>query len=499
MPDMKRFLKLATKHTFIFSIGDFAQKAVGFLLLPVYMRCLTPGDYGVLELLTILSLVFSGIVLQGIPTASFRAYSFDYGSDDLEQKDVIYTAYTYILLCSILLFSGLVASASFWSNMLFKQGDFSYYIRLVFITEFFRNTSAIPFVILRARLLSAWVAGITLFRVVVSATLTIWFVVFNDMGVLGVLYANLIVSILVFVFSPLIPLIIHRSFLLKISNEKLTRMLKFGWPLVPGIFAAWVMSSFDRYFLEHFSTRTELGLYAIGFKVSTILTIGFIGPFRKTWPAIFYPKARDSDAKEVFSRFATYFLLVGSIVSLGIICVSDHLIKLMGTRQYWDASLVVPVLVTGLLIHGLQATINMGLFVKDKTIYAPLIVISGACVNIVLNALLIPRYGMMGAGVGTMLSYVVMLTLTYGINQKFYPIEYEYRRLFHLVSVYTFIIIVNYGVHIQSFWWAIPFKTMLFISFIAFLFLTGFFTQQEVLVMRNYCIKYYSLGFKRAQ
>lgn len=495
---MKGFLKLATKHTVIFSIGDLAQKSVGFLLLPVYMRCLSPADYGVLELLTIISMVFSGAILQGLPTASFRAYSYDYLKDEEERRDAIQTAYTYILLCALILYSCLFLSASFWSDVLFKEGDFTKFIQIVFITEFFRCSSQIPFVILRARLLSAWVAGISLTRVITSASLTIWFVVFKDYGVLGVLLANMIISILVFVGSPFIPYIIHKRFRLHISIEKVKKMLVFGWPLVPGIFAAWIMTSTDRYFLEHFSTRTELGLYSIGFKLSTILSLGFIEPFRKTWPAIFFPKAQDGDAKEVFSRFATYFLLAGSIVSVFIICISDHLIQLMGSREYWNAYAVVPILVSSVLIHGFQATINLGLFVKNKTKYAPLIVICGAVSNIVFNALLIPRYGMIGAGTGTMLSHIVMLVLTYGINQKIYPIHYEYRRLSQLALAYIFIWIVNYSVHIQSFWWAIPFKAILFVSFILILFITRFFTDRELEVMKETYLKYSSLVLKRA-
>ncbi|MBN1637285.1 MAG: polysaccharide biosynthesis C-terminal domain-containing protein, partial [Deltaproteobacteria bacterium] len=239
-------------------------------------------------------------------------------------------------------------------------------------------------------------------------------------------------------------------------------------------------------------------LYSIGFKLSTILSLGFIEPFRKTWPAIFFPKAQDGDAKEVFSRFATYFLLAGSIVSVFIICISDHLIQLMGSREYWNAYAVVPILVSSVLIHGFQATINLGLFVKNKTKYAPLIVICGAVSNIVFNALLIPRYGMIGAGTGTMLSHIVMLVLTYGINQKIYPIHYEYRRLSQLALAYIFIWIVNYSVHIQSFWWAIPFKAILFVSFILILFITRFFTDRELEVMKETYLKYSSLVLKRA-
>ena len=487
---MRDFLKLVTKHTVIFSIGDIAQKAMGFLLLPVYMRCLSPDDYGVIAMLSIATTVFGGVILQGLPTASFRAYSFDYSNDEKGQEDVIYTAYAYLLIISFIFYLILFLSSSFWSHIFFKEGDFTRFIRIVFITGFFSCASNIPFVILRARLLSAWLAGISLGRVFIGASMIIWFVVFKDMGVEGVLMANLIMSILVFFASPLIPIIIHKRFSLHISLKKLKVMLLFGLPMVPGLFASWIMSSADRYFIEHFSTRAELGLYSIGFSFASILTFAFIAPFRKTWPAVFYPKAQEGDAKEVFSRFATYFLLVGSIITLGIICASEHLIILMGPKEYWDAYIVVPILVIGVFLHGFQATINLGLFIESKTKYAPLIVAGGAASNILFNALLVPHFGMMGAATGTLLAYLVLLALTLAINQHIYPVQYEYGRIIHLSIIIFMIVAVNYVIRLDSFWWMISIRVVLFSSFILLLFLTKFFTQSELAVIKECHHKY---------
>lgn len=339
--------------------------------------------------------------------------------------------------------------------------------------------------VLRARLLSAWVAGISLGRVLANTALVIWFVVFTGMGVEGVLLANLIISLLMFFASPLIPIIIHRGFSLHISYEKLKNMLAFGLPMVPGIFAAWIMSSADRYFIEHFSTRVELGLYSVGFSFASILSFVFVQPFRKTWLAIFYPKAKEGDAKEVFSRFATYFLLMGSMVSLGIICASEPLIMLMGSKEYWNAHIVVPILVTGVLLHGLQATINIGLFVENKTKFAPFIVMASAVTNIVFNALLVPRFGMVGAAAGTLLAFIVMLVITIVINQRIYPVSYEYKRIAHLSLLFSFIVALSYIIHFEILLLAIPVKVCLFFLFISLVFVTKFFTSQELVFIKQ--------------
>ena len=485
---MKDFLKKAAKHTAIFGVGDVAQKIVGFLLLPVYMRCLTPEDYGILALLGVISMIFGNLILQGIPTACFRAYSFDYSKDEGAQKEVISSAYSYLLVVSFVFFSILFLLAPFISDIAFKRGDFSLFLRIVFVTDFLGCASNIPFVILRARLLSALASGIAVTRVIVGSTLIIWFVVFKDMKVEGILIANLLMASLLFFTSPLIPIIIHRSFSLRISLNKLREMLAFGLPFIPGTFAMWLLSATDRYFLEHFSARSELGLYSLGFTFASIISFIFIQPFNRTWPAIFYPKAQEPDAKKTFSRFPTYFLLIGSLLGLCVILGAEHVIKIMGPKQYWSAYKVVPILIMSILIGvgGLQSLMNIGIFLEKKTKYAPLIVSCGAVLNILFNALLVPRYGMMGAAIATVISSACMVAITIKINQKVYPVSYEYRRIGHLSILFFAVVALSYIVHIESFLLIIPAKISFLLMFILLLFLTKFFTAQELSLIKEY-------------
>ena len=495
---MKQFLKNAAKHTAIFGLGDVAQKIVGFLLLPVYMRKLTPDDYGVLAMLGVISMLAGNLILQGLPTACFRSYSYDYSENLQEQKEVVSSAYLYLLLISFIFYFILFWASPFISSVAFKEGDFSRFLRIVFITDFFSCASNIPFVVLRARLLSALASVIAVVRVVIGSSLIIWLVVFKNMKVEGVLLANLIMAASVFCTSPLIPILVHKGFTFKISFKKLREMLAFGLPFIPGTFAMWILSSADRYFLEHFSTRAQLGLYALGFQFASIVSFLFLQPFNRTWPAIFYPKAKEHDAKETFSRFPTYFFLFGGTIGLCIVLGSEHLIKIMGPREYWDAYKVVPILVAGILLgtNGLQGLFNVGIFLEKKTKYAPIIVLCGAVLNIFLNALLVPKYGMIGAALGTLFSALAMLFISYKINQKYYPLSYEFNRILQLFLLFTPIVVINHFLHIESFLLAMVIKGNLMLIFIFSLFLTKFFNEEELSFIRSYYKKFVLSRFK---
>jgi len=479
---MKNFLKEAAKHTVIFGMGDIAQKMVGFFLLPVYMARLTPEDYGVLAMMGVVSMLFGNLIAQGIPIACLRFYSTEFPRGEKgAHNSVLSTALVYMFAASGIYYGMLIFLAPKLNGLFFKEGDFTRFLVLVFITDFFRTTSNIPFIVLRARLLSAVASVIALVRVTLGTLLIIWFVVVLDMKVEGVIIANLIMAGLVFLGAPLIPLIVHRKPPLEVSLLRLREMLAFGLPFVPGAFAMWILSSTDRYFLEHFSSRAELGLYSLGFTFASIISVVFLGPFRMTWPGLMLPKSLEADAKETFARFATYFLFLGALLGLPIILGSEYVIRIMGPPEYWRAYSVVPVLVVSIVVgtEGLQAILNTGIFIEKKTSYAPLIVIVGAVCNVLLNLALIPRFGMMGASVATLMSGMVMVWVTVRINQRFYPIPYEYGRIAHLGAVFILVVFLNYIANPESIWLAIPVKTGLLALFLMFLFATGFFTEGE--------------------
>ncbi|MFH0930367.1 MAG: oligosaccharide flippase family protein [Candidatus Zixiibacteriota bacterium] len=142
---MYRTLKTIAKHTAIYSTADLLAKAVGFFLLPIYTRYLSPADYGILELLSVSLTIIIIFVQQGMQTSFFRAYSFDYKDKEEDQKEIISTSYLYLLFSSFI-FLGIAALFSRpINNILFQSKDYTLLVRLTFITGFFNVLSTITF------------------------------------------------------------------------------------------------------------------------------------------------------------------------------------------------------------------------------------------------------------------------------------------------------------------------------------------------------------------
>jgi O-antigen/teichoic acid export membrane protein len=157
-------------------------------------------------------------------------------------------------------------------------------------------------------------------------------------------------------------------------------------------------------------------------------------------------ESKNEDAKKIFSKVLTYFTLVGSIILIVLTLFMDNIVRfeifgktLIGSL-YWSGVHIVPVILFAYLFNGLYVVFTAGIYIKEKSIYVPLITGVGAAVNIVSNFILIPIMGMMGAAISVLASYFVMSSGLYLVTQKFYKISYERRKI---ALIFLFIILTG--------------------------------------------------------
>jgi len=159
----------------------------------------------------------------------------------------------------------------------------------------------------------------------------------------------------------------------------------------------------------------------------------------------------------------------------------------MGTREYWNAYVVVPLVVFSLIlgVGGLQEILNAGLYLKSKTNYIALITVLGAVINVAFNVVLIPHFGMMGAATATVISSFMMAFFTYIASSKYYKIKFQTWRMCHIMIIVIALMSMNSLIHIRSLIMMVLVKTLLFMSYPLLLYVTGFFTREEKIGMVN--------------
>jgi O-antigen/teichoic acid export membrane protein len=493
---MYKTFKTIIKHTAVYSTADLLAKAVGFFLLPIYTRYLSPADYGILELLSVSLTIIIILIQQGMQTSFFRAYSFDYKDNEQEQKSVVSTSYLYLFFSSFIFLGILFLFARQINNLLFQSKDYTNLVRLTFVTGFFNTISTITFQLFRAKLQSVRFSLLSILRFLLNLFFNVYLILKLRMGLTGVIYGNLFTAVLI---SILTFFLIYQYLSPKISISKLKNMLSYGIPLVPGGLSVWVLMVANRYFLEKFSTTTELGLYSLGNRFSGILDFVIMQPFFATWPSIYFPLAKEKDAQETFSRLTTYFLLIGSFFSLGIIAISHPAIKLIADQKFWGAYKVIPLLVFSVLLFGLFSLLNVGIFIQNKTKYNSLIIGITALFNLLLNFLLIPPHGMLGAAYATFFSFLLMNLLAYLINLRIYPIPYEWTRILKIVLVTAIFLFALNRIQESSWKKELLFKIAILLLFPLALWITGFFAPGELKKARDFILELFEkLKLKKA-
>lgn len=467
-------IKRLFKHSAVYGIGDAVGRLVGLVLIPLYTRCLAPDEYGLMSLAYVFIAFTAIFYTLGLNSAFIR---FFLGvKEKAERGPVFSTTYTFVLLTSGAFSATIWALSTPLSEVLFKSAAYGFYFKLISIIIFMDTLALFPLLILRALEKSKHYAFLTLLKFVVTVGLNIYFVLVLRRGVEGVLISNALTSTLLFLI--LLPLTF--DYLRPIFSSSLLReLLDFGLPYLPGVFSVLIIDLSDRYLLEHFSSLNQVGLYAVGYRFGMIMTL-FVTAFRFAWPPFFLSISEEENAKRIYSRVLTYFLLVATFLFLAISLYIEDLMRVLVAPDYWEAAKVVPLVLLSYIFYGVYINFMVGVYIEKRTKYIPYITGSAAGVNIAFNLLLIPRWGMMGAALATLISYLTMALSLLLVTRRFYVIDYEYGRIGKLalgvVAVFGLNLLLQ-GYHnpvgLSLKWLSLP-------AFILVLYGLRFFTEDEL-------------------
>jgi len=433
-------IKKTVKHTLIFGIGSVVNSAFGLVLVPVYSRKLNAGDFGVLSLLTVTMTLVSIVLKWGLNHAFFRHY---YETDDPEHRSRIVGSTLVFLL-----FSSSVATALLWfaapktSAFLFKgDASRSNLVELVFLICFFEVISLVPDSMLRAKFKSAQYSALNITAFVFQLTVIIYLVIGVRASVENVLIGRLIGSAFeVLLFYGMV----FRDLSLRVSLSELRGLLGFGVPLIFSQVSFHLFMMIDRFFLERFGTERDLGAYAMANTLVSVVTILVTVPFSQVWTVMRFSVMNEEGADEYYSRVLTYILIVSMFFALCVSAVAGDGLTLFSLRGYWRAANIIPLLGVAAVLDCASRVLNVGITLKKRTIFAPIVIIIALAVNLGLNFILIPSYGIMGATVSTLLSYVVFCVLRYWASNLFFKVRYEWGRVFTILGVGSALIGIYY-------------------------------------------------------
>ena len=468
-------LKRLLSHSALYGLSDVLGRSVAFILVPIYTNVLTTAEYGNVTLIYAFIALMNVLFVYGMESAFLRYYLIDKS----RKAQVLSTGYLTIIFTSVG-FTGVVfLFAPQIGSIISLSGSFSDYVKLAAIVLGLDALNIIPFARMRGEGRVALFATLKLAKVMLELGGNIWLVVYLDMGVKGILISNIAGSGLACL---VLSILTARHLAAGWSRQRMKELLKFALPYIPAAGAVITIEMIDRFMIERMMGADSVGVYSAARKLGVGMLL-FVNVFRLAWQPFFLETSEQEEARGIFARVLTYFLLITGGVFLAISLYIDDLVRLQIGHYtffgsaFWAGTDLVPLFLGAYILYGLYVNLVAGVYIEKKTIYLPIVTGAAALTSVGANLILIPRMGMQGAAVASILGYAVMVIGLYLLTKRYYPIPYEWSRLIKIVLIVGGIFTLRFLPEIDASW---IYKTFIILLYPVLLMATRFFNTEEV-------------------
>lgn len=461
-------------NTLIYGLGNYGVKIIGFLLIPLYTRYLSPSDYGIIALVAMYSQVMFVLMNLGQGFSLFRFY-YDKDSDAARERVVAAAMWIVLLfalpLASIpLLFSKPLAQAILGDSSL-------WYLMLIgTATVLCKVLLRMPFSLMRAGDQASRYATWSVVRNGLTTFLALALVAGVHMGATGVVLSQFLAD---FTMCVLLTSVTFRMLRAGFHWNDVKKQLLFGLPLIPAGAAAFALDLLDRWFLKHYSNVGEVGIYSLGYRFGEILSF-VVTAFQLSWPQFVFSHRKQEDAPELFAQMTSYWVALLFFLWLGLSVAAPELLRVMATPAYYGAAAVVPIIAFAQALDGLTFTVNIGVLLSKKSYLRMAAVVAAATVNIALNFVLIPRYGMVGAAWATLVGFLVQVSVALTLSLREYWVPYHWFRVLSAIGIAIAIYLVSTGLTLSSIPLSIALKAALISIYPLTLLALGFFERDDL-------------------
>jgi len=429
------------------SLSQVITLFTSFGILVLYTKNLTPSDFGKISLIWIFVLITSMIIDCRLNTAfSIKFYKV---SKEENIKN-LYSIFVYNLIVFVLIYFVFYSHTSLFQEILKIQiiaSDLNVIFLLILFMifgNFYTNILTVsqkPKEYFFVRLL---------FNIVLLISSVIYLVILK-LGYISYLkaYLNsyLIVSLLGLRFF-LINYKPYKKNIISVSNLK--NLLKLGLPMLPNGLMIMLLTWADRYILNLYVDMSIVGIYTIGYKFSAIVNSLIVTPFGKALaPLLFKQFAKSLDGyKQNMKMVFKYCWLIAFTAMMGYFVVLKEVYQLIIDARYIMGYNIIAIVLFGVVLWMITDILGTTVIMKEKTGKMFLFTFVSVTLNIGLNFILIPKYGMYGAAVATLLSYVLQFIIIFIYTQKLLFITYDYKFIFKSCFIslcfFIFILFISY-------------------------------------------------------
>src|SRR6476660_462711 len=422
-------IRRLARHSAIYGLGGILSRLLAVLLLPLYTSYLGTKGFGKIEIVTALTTVLVIVLGAGISSAFFRFY-FD-SKDDERRTLIVRTAFWFTMaMATVGLVLGVVLASPL--SHLLHLGDDPWLIRAAAVGLWAQMNYQQLTNLFRVEERSVQFVVASLANVLITVGMTLLLVVGLHRGPTGAVVGNFIGTLTVYFV-----LLVYRRYQLglEFSRDLLRQMNRFGMPLVPSALALWAINFIDRLFIAQYKGQAEVGVYSVAVRIASAIVFLMIA-FRLAWPAFAYSIEDDREAKRAYSYVLTYLLFVCCWLSVALGVLAPWLVDLLAPKHsFHRAADAVALLAFAATAYAGYTVVAIGIGRARQTQFNWVVSGAAAAINVVINFILIPRYGMIGAAISTAAAYLALFLLMVLNSNRVYPVAYQWRRVLILASV----------------------------------------------------------------
>lgn len=411
-------IKEFAKGSSILVISNIVLKGIQFFLLPMYTKYLSPEELGISDSITSFTTFLFPLLVMAFDSA-FSAFYYEKKEEDHFTK--VFNTVFFFLMAQSLIPVFLTFASGYISEVLFESTKYSLGIKLALLSVSV-NLWYLSFALLtRMQNRMRKFAIINVVASTIMILLNILFVSVFHWGYMALMASTFCVNVLqIILYGCTCKVDIKTKW---VDKSLFKSMFLYALPFIPMTVSTWILNMSDRYMLLFISGEAEVGIYGIGARFVTVLSVVISG-ISTAYTSFAFQSVEEEHAKEMFSDVVNVIFVFLAGVCTTIALFGKEIIMLMASDEYQDAYLLLPALMFSQLAYALYTFMGYGIAFKKKSKYYFYSVTAGAVVNVLMNIALLPKLGAYGAALTTLAGTVVMMVITYYFSSRLYPCDY---------------------------------------------------------------------------
>lgn len=406
----------------VYSLTNILNQAIPMLMLPIMTRYLSNTEYGIVSMYGILVNIvapFTGLSIHG---AISRQYY------EGEKIDISVYIYNCILL---LLGSTSVIAVLFWifSAPISKLSHFPEgWLWTIIVASFCQFLIQVLLVVFQVQVKPFAYGAFQILRTLLNVGISLWLVVGLHYHWQGRVTAQ-IISLLLFAAIAVFYLYWSKWINPKFNIAYIKHAASFGIPIIPHAMGGIINSFLDRIFLTNLIGLSATGVYTVGLQISMVIRL-IQTSFNNAWVPWLYSKLKlnDFSIKRKIVKFTYLYFGLLLFLSLLLSVTAPMYLTILVGDKFAGASQYILWLTLGYSFNGMYKMVTNYIFYAQKTRFLPLSTFFAACINVVMNYVLIKMNGSVGAAQATCLAFFLSFIFTWILSSRIYKMPWSLRK-----------------------------------------------------------------------